>query len=144
MQEKDNIRHELETLAPGFPAKPAIVPPAGYFEQNPERLLNRWSTVQKRHRIAVLRRMVAIAAVVTGLVIGFLCWQKQSPAHSPLQEISHADAYAYVNENIAEFQLLIETSSNELPATDTLELPPTDAEQYILEELDDAELDQLF
>jgi hypothetical protein len=144
MQEKDDIRRELEELAPGFPAKPGIVPPAGYFDQNPERLLNQWSTVQKQHRITVLRRLVAIAAVITGLVIGLLCWQQPADSDSPLQQISSADAYAYVQDNIAEFHIMIESASLEMATGEAIDLPPADAEHYILEELDDSELEQLF
>ena len=143
MEEKDNIRRELDELAPGFPAKPATVPPAGYFDQNPDRLLNRWGTVQKQKHITVLRRWVAIAAVTTGLVIGLLCWQHKPGTNSPLQPITYADAYAYVQENISEFHHLIESSDAIMP-TDSIDLPPADAEQYLLEELDDTELEQLF
>jgi hypothetical protein len=143
MEEKDNIRNEIQELAPGFPSKPTVVPPAGYFDQTPERILTRWSaTQQQRHRRIALQRIVAVAAIVSGLVIGIFCWQQKPASSTPLHNISGADAYTYIHENIEEFSELLHDESIVLPTDE--DIPGADAEQYLLDELDDEELEQLF
>ncbi|MBK9985084.1 MAG: hypothetical protein IPP15_22450 [Saprospiraceae bacterium] len=42
MSPEDNISEELKNIAPGFPLKESIDPPAGYFESFPDDVLNRW------------------------------------------------------------------------------------------------------
>lgn len=144
MEEKDNIHNEIQELAPGFPSKPTVVPPAGYFNQNPGRMLERWSaTQQKRHRRIALQRIVAVAAIVAGLVIGIFCWQQEPTSQTPIPAINGADAYAYIHDNIAEFGELLQDEATLLPTDETI-IPPADAEQYLLDELGDEELEKLF
>lgn len=145
MEENDNIKKEIAELAPGFPVKPTFEPPAGYFDKLPDRMVDQWRiTDRKRHRIVIIRKFVAIAALVSGLVIGLLCWQQRPVSSQPLDGISSADAFAYIHENISEFDHLIETETIDIPASENIQLPATDAEQYLLEELDANELEQLF
>ena len=64
-------------------------------------------------------------------------------SQTPLPAISGADAYAYIHENIAEFGELLQDETTLLPTDETI-IPAADAEQYLLDELDEDELEQLF
>jgi hypothetical protein len=145
LEENDDIKKELAELAPGFPAKPTYEPPAGYFDKLPDHMTGQWRLHdRKRLRIVQIRRIAAIAALVSGCLVGLFCWMQKTDASEPLQGISGADAFAYINENISEFDHLIETETIDIPTSENFQLPASDAEQYLLEELDATELEQLF
>ena len=98
MERDDEWKDELKDFSSGESGKRIIPAPEGYFDQLPDTVLQRW---QKEKQLPVtkqigLRKMIASAAIVTGLAIGITMLNKQSVEVSSSAEISTVDAYEYI------------------------------------------------
>jgi hypothetical protein len=135
---------EMKEIATGFPHIERPDPPDNYFEEFPDRMLNRW---RQKESYPVRRKinMKFIAAVAAVLVFAVLSIWFISHQRQEIQQPSYtsAEAYQYVQENIDEFENLIETS--EVTISEITEtIPAAEIEEYLLEELDKAEPEDLF
>jgi hypothetical protein len=135
MEREDDIRDELNEIAPGFPEKKSLDAPEGYFESFSDQVLNRWrkeesQPVQKRLK---WKSVLGIAAVLTALCVGGW-WFFQNPTTDQMDEITSAEAFQYIHENIGEFEYLIETS--DIPLNEgEIEVPQEGVEEYLIEEM---------
>ena len=146
MKEEENIKDELGALPPNMPPHQVDSPPGGYFEGLPEKVIQRWKNEPQRtqyHRL-VIWRTVAIAVTIVGLVLGL--WWMIHPSetiYTPALAMNGADAYQYVMENIGDFEGLIEHMP--LPNEETIMINDSSAAQeYLLEELQGNDLEQIF
>lgn len=145
-KEEENIKDELGALSPQLVPKAINPPPEGYFEGLPEQIIQRWKNEPQRsqYRTIVLWRAVAIAVTVVGLVLG-LWWMTQPSDRvvTPTLAINSSDAYQYVMDNIGDFESLIDYV--QLPKEQTIIIPDSSAAQeFLLEELEGNELEQIF
>jgi hypothetical protein len=144
MEKEEDIHDELKHLAPGFPAKKSIDPPQGYFESFPDQLLNRWRKEQSHPKLRWItwRRVIGIAAVLTGLCIGGW-WFFSSPSTDQLNTITAVEAYQYIHDNIDEFEPLIE--SGDVQSEDNqIDVPKEDVDEYLMEEMHGSNPEDLF
>ena len=143
MESEKNRDEEINEIAPGFPsAEKTPGPPAQYFESFPDRILNRWENERSKtsHRIN-WRYIGGIAAAITLFAIGLLFFFTKPEA--AIRSFTAVEAYQYVQENIEEFEELIETT--EAPNMEIKEdLTPAEIEEYLLEELEESEPEDLF
>ena len=135
MEREDDIRDELNEIAPGFPAKKSLDAPEGYFESFPDQVLNRWrkeesQPVQKK---LTWKSIVGIAAVLTGLCVGGW-WFFTNPSTEQVNEITSVEAFQYIHENIGEFEDLIETGDIQIDVSE-LDIPKEGVEEYLIEEM---------
>ena len=139
----DEVRDELEKLSSGLPGKRINATPPGYFDALPDRIINRWSDEQSKPASKRLswNQVIGIAAVMAGITFGsWLIFN--SPEDQVLEPITAAEAYQYINENIQEFESLIEPQAEYIP--EEIEIPTDDIEEYLIEELQDADPEELF
>jgi len=145
MENEKDSKDELREIAPGFPiGENSSEPPPGYFENFPDRVLNRWKEEKSyaKTRIIHWKRIAGIAASVAALLI-VSYWVLQKPASTPSEPISSLEAYQYVQENIDDFEDLIETSEIIIPETET-DIPQEAIEEYLIEQLEETEPEELF
>ena len=143
MESEKNRDEEINEIAPGFPsAEKTPGPPAHYFESFPDRILNRWENERSNTSRRINWRYISgIAAVITLFAIGLLFFFMK-PDHAN-ESFTAVEAYQYVQENIEEFEELIET--NEAPNIEIKEdLTPAEIEEYLLEKLEESEPEDLF
>lgn len=130
MEEDSFINEEMEN--PGLPPLHKISAPTGYFQEFPDRVLNRWRKEKSQGKEARLRwiRLTRVAAAV--LVVA-AAWSVFAPKSSgDLQPISSLEAQQYIEENIDQFENLIEAS--EINFLETVpELSDDVIEQYLLD-----------
>ena len=154
MERDDEWKDELKDFSPGVSGKRNIPAPEGYFDQLTDTVLQRWQK-EKQQPVTKqigLRKMIASAAIVTGLAIGITMLNKQSVEVSSSVEINKADAYEYILENIDDFAPLLlennpqaEADIKPLPEqTNHEELKPHDVEEYLLEEMESEDFETLF
>jgi len=142
--EKKN-HDEMKEIAPGFPQiRRFPAPPEGYFNDFPNRILNRWHEEQSypvRRKIN-WKLIASVAAVFVILSMGI--WFISLPSNQlQSQSYTSAEAYQYVQENIDEFESLIETE--EIPNAEIQEtIPAAEIEEYLIEQLDQTEPEDLF
>ena len=137
METEENVNDELRKLVPGFPVNKTIHPPQDYFEKLPEEVLNRWREEESQYRSKRLpwRKIISIAAVFTGLCVGGMWYiTKTAPGHTTIHQYSSIEAYQYVHENIEEFESLIETE--DIPFDESIDLPENGIEDYLMEEIE--------
>lgn len=121
-------------------------PPEGYFDTLPGRVIDRYhAELQSKHnRVLSLRRMIAAAAVLTGLSLGVAWWTDYTRRSVEPQPVTSAEALLYIMENIHEFEPLILQS---IPA-DTGRViqgsSSNEVEEYLLEELQEEDFENLF
>lgn len=144
MAPEDNISEELKDIAPGFPLKESIDPPAGYFESFPDDVLNRWKKEESQPVVRKItwKRIIGIAAIMTGLSIGGF-WFLSKSALVETNDISALEAYQYVNENIDEFEPLIETNDIQIDEIQP-DVPHDAIEEYLMEEMHGTDPEDLF
>ena len=145
-KEEEEVEKEIGEWAPGFPLKPTIAPPDGYFEDLPGRMIQRWRNEMpaNRQRKFTLQRWMAVAAMLTAALIGVWWWSHQAIETEPLASISHTEAFEYVSENIDEFESLLE-KQNQWPEDAGISLPgDSSVEEYLMEELSEEDIEQLF
>jgi len=154
MERDEEWNNELKDFSAGESGKRNIPAPEGYFDKLPDTVLQRWQK-EKRQPVTKqigLRKMIASAAIVTGLAIGITMLNKQSVEVSSSAEISTADAYEYILENIDDFAPLILENNPQAEAniqpqpeqTNPEELKPHDVEEYLLEEMESEDFETLF
>ncbi|MEO5906923.1 MAG: hypothetical protein ABIQ11_09365 [Saprospiraceae bacterium] len=139
----ESVRDELNRITSGLSVKGQHSPPEGYFNSLPDQVLNRWSNEKSNSPTRKLswKQVIGIAAVMTGIGIGgWLIFN--SPKDPVLAPITAAEAYYYINENIDEFESLIEPQAEYIPVE--TEIPKEDIEEYLFEELQDTDPDELF
>lgn len=145
MENEKDSKDELRDIAPGFPVGDhSKEPPEGYFENFPDRILNRWKEEQSysKTRIIDWKRIAGIAASVAVLLIASY-WLLQKPPSTQPEPISSLEAYQYVQENIGEFEDLIESSGIIVPESET-DIPQDAIEEYLIEQLEETEPEELF
>ncbi len=144
MKTEKEVKDELSEIAPGFPIKKAMDAPAGYFETLPDTVLNRWQKEKTHPMVKKLewKRVVGIAAVLTGLCIGgmYLITTETEPQ---LAAITSAEAYQYIHENIDEFESLMYTEDIKIE-NHPMNVPQEDIDDYLIEELEKADVEELF
>ena len=144
MEKKDDIRKELNEITDGFPHKASPELPVDYFETFPDRILNQWKEERshiKRRKIQ-WRHITTMAAILTGLCIGALLLFKQ-PLQNRSDGFTSLEAYQYIHDNIGEFQDLFET--NIIYPVDVIEdIPQEEIEEYLMEEIDGSDPEDLF
>lgn len=146
-KEEEEIRNELGSLPPHIPPIQPNIPSSQYFDELPGKVIQRWKEDEKKilHRKVLLRRWMAIAAATFGLVIGgWWFFQKQQvPASTPEITLSSSEAYQYVMDNISDFEGLLEHV--QWPNEEKIMIPDSSAAQeYLLEELQDKDIEQIF
>lgn len=161
MKEKDEIRKELEELAPGLSKikreQPFQVPPI-YFKELPEEILEKarrqptgpawWSSLSEwMGSLLTPQRLVwQLAAVAVLLVAGiWMIRSNQEVNDLPnIADLSVEEMQVYVNNNIDEFDVDILLEESNLTYIDVPLLDSTAIEQEYLDEiLDDLDLDDL-
>jgi len=144
MAQEEDINEEMKEIAPGFPVKGSFPPPAGYFETFPDEVLNRWKKEESQPvaRIIHWKRMIAIAVVLTGLIIGGW-WFFANPTLVDTNDITAVEAYQYIHENIDEFEPLLETADIEINESN-LDIPSEAVEEYLIEETNSSDPEDLF
>src|SRR4030095_929429 len=100
MEREEDIRDELNEIAPGFPGKKSLDAPEGYFETFPDQVLNRWKKEESQplQKKLTWKSIVGIAAVLTGLCVGGW-WFFIHPSTEQVNEITSAEAFQYIHEN---------------------------------------------
>ncbi|MEO6130918.1 MAG: hypothetical protein ABIQ02_03645 [Saprospiraceae bacterium] len=144
MKEEDDIQNEMKDLAPGFPVRKAMDAPEGYFEKFPGEVLNRWKKAESQSatKIIAWKRIISIAAVLTCLSIGGW-WFLSKSSMVATNDFSAVEAYQYANENIDDFEPLLETEDIQVDESQ-LDVPKDAIEQYLIEETNGADPEDLF
>ena len=145
-KEEEEVEKEIGKWAPGFPLKPTIAPPDRYFEDLPGRMIQRWKDEMpaQRQRKITLQRWMAVAAMLTAMLIGVWWWSHHTIETVPLASISNTEAYQYVSENIQEFETLLE-KQDQWPEDAGIHVPDASAiEEYLMEEFSEDDFEQLF
>jgi hypothetical protein len=143
MEHNDNVNEELDGITPTFPKKQPVGPPVGYFEAFPDRVLNRWKKETSQPvRRSITWKWIGIAAVTTGLILGGI-WLIPRSVSNGMREITAVEAYQYINENIGEFESIIESGG--IKTDDTWsDLPSGAIEDYLLKEMEGTDPEDLF
>jgi hypothetical protein len=144
MNSEENVNEELKGMAPEFPKKNSMEPPSGYFEKFPDQVLNRWQK-EESHTLpgkASLKRIIAVAAVIAALCVGGWWYFTTSPA-GQLNTISAAEAYQYVQENIDEFESLIDIEDIKVVEVHP-DVPKEEIEEFLFEETGGSDPEELF
>jgi hypothetical protein len=145
MRQEEEQPDELEKLKSRIPPKAIPTPSPEYFQQFPDRVIARWKQEQSetKHTRLSIRRWIAIAAISVGLLIGGWWWMNHSVV-APSEAFSSAEAYQYVIEHIGEFSGLMEQEVS-WPTNDKINLPESSpVEEYLLDELDGQDPEQIF
>jgi hypothetical protein len=154
MERDDEWKDDLKDFSLGESGKRNFQAPEGYFDRLPDSVLQRW--LKENHQPVTkhigLRKMIAVAAIVTGLYIGVTLLSKQQPGEDASTQIKTAEAYQYVFENIEDFAPLMLDSHPQAEATDhqTPQQAAPDAleanelEEYLLEEMESEDFESLF
>lgn len=143
MERSSEVNDELRNLGANIPVKPLDEPPAGYFENLPGEIISRWKSEKPSAQSGIKRySRFAIAAIITGLLIsGWLILTEPASTHS--DGITSLEAYQYIDENIGDFENLIETLEIN-PATYPIDIPQEAIEDYLFEESDETQPEDLF
>jgi hypothetical protein len=148
MEREEELDDELKELSFGPSVKKSTIAPEGYFDAFPDRVLKRWlrekENVQQINRPMMLRRMMAAAAMVSGVCLGIALWTNQTATSSPADDISSGEAYQYILENIDDFAPLMLQQEHWSEVNETITTDPTSIEEYLIEELDGEELESIF
>lgn len=142
-----NSGNREEEELPAFQSwKQIHQPPKGYFDTLPGRVIDRYHAEQpsKHNRVLSFRRMITAAAVLTGLSLGVAWWTDYTRRSVEPQPVSSAEALLYIMENIHEFEPLILQS---IPADTGKALQggtSNEVEEYLLEELQEEDFENLF
>ena len=144
MTPEEEIKKEVNEMAPGFPFSKSTPPSDGYFDHLPDTILNRWRNEQSKkstHNFS-WQKIAGIAAVTAVLIIGV--WRLVSiEKQVPSDNITSAEAYQYIYDNINDFEYLIETNGFNLTEPQ-IDIPAEDIQEYLIEQLDDENPEDLF
>ena len=146
--ENDDIRKEMGELSAHLPPKQPDLPPPGYFESIPEKVIQRWKTKEGEihHRRVLIRRWTAIAAISLGVMVAgwWLFSKPNASTFTPALTLSSSEAYQYVMDNISDFDGLMEQQV-QWPMEEKIIVPDSSAaEEFLLEELQGHEIEQMF
>jgi hypothetical protein len=148
METHEDLMDGLKDVSFGHSVKKADMAPAGYFDTFPDHVMNRWQREKENiHQVSrpmMVRRMLAAAAIVSGICLGITLWTNQISSASQMDDISSGDAYQYIMENIDEFAPLILQQEQRPESNETIMPDPSSIEQYLMEELDGEELESIF
>jgi hypothetical protein len=144
----DDIRKEMDELSPHLPPKQPEMPPAGYFDSIPERVIQRWKANEEKinHHRVIIRRWTAIAAMCIGVMVAgwWLFGKSDASTFTPVLTVSSSEAYQYVMDNISDFDGLMEQQV-QWPLEEKIIVPDSSAaEEFLLEELQGHEIEQMF
>src|SRR5687768_10121036 len=144
MEKREDIRKELNEITHGFPQKTSPEPPVDYFESFPGRILNQWEKERshKKRKNIQWRYITTMAAILTGLCIGALLLFKQ-PLQNRSDDFTSLEAYQYIHDNIGEFEDLFETNII-YPADVIDDIPQEEIEEFLMEEIDGSDPEDLF
>lgn len=140
------LADELKEISSGrLPRKEGKVPD-GYFEHLPEQVLKRWNQQVNKETQGIFRlqKMIAAAAVVSGICFAVALFSPANERDHYSREITTAEAYDYIMDHIEEFDLLLEEPLGLTEQNDFQILEPDVIEDYLLEELDGADVEQIF
>jgi len=146
--ENDDIRKEMDELSPHLPQKQPEMPPPGYFDSMPDKIIQRWKAEEGKvhHRRILIRRWIAIAAMCIGVMVAgwWLFSQSDASTSTPALTVSSSEAYQYVMDNISDFDGLMEQHV-EWPLEEKIIMPDSSAaEEFLLEELQGHDIEQIF
>ena len=142
MDTGDNLKEELRSLGLDRIARDKPSPPEGYFDQLPDRVMNRWQHTESKR--LPLRRMFAVAAIMTGIALGVTLLTTSESLYPKSQDITATEAYEYIMEHVEEFSpLILQQAEMTTEPSDPLQ-EARDIEEYLLEELEDHELETIF
>ena len=148
MEREEELHDELKDMSFGPSVKRSTLAPDGYFDTLPDQVMNRWLLENKKdHQVSkplMLRRMVAAAAIVSGVCLGIALWTNQTATSSKTDDISSGEAYQYILENIDDFAPLILQEEQWSGINETLVPDASSMEQYLMEELDGEEFESIF
>lgn len=148
METEEELQDELKDMPFGPPVKRSTMAPEGYFDTFPDQVMNRWLREKEKvhpvSRSLMFRRMVAAAAIVSGVCLGIVLWTNQTASSSQIEDISTGDAYQYILENIDDFAPLILQQEQWSEENETIVPDPSSIEQYLMEELDGEEFESIF
>ncbi len=146
-KEKDEaMEKDWNDTSFGNQGKRVIQPPDGYFDQLPDRIMDRWATERAIpvKKLISLRKMIATAAIVTGICFGVAWWTNYSHTAQTRTEISGAEAYQYILEHIDEFGPLI-NQPDQWAEESSMDISPPDAiEEFLIEELEGEDIEIIF
>lgn len=146
IEKDDGLENELKDFSFVKSAKRFNMPPVGYFEQLPDRIINRWEKEKAApySRAIPMWRMIASAAIVSGICFGIVWWTNQANKDTADPEISSAEAYQYIMEHIEDFAPLI-LQHEQWAEGNTFEIQePTAIEEYLIEELEGEDPETIF
>lgn len=148
METEEELKDELKDIPFGSPAKRSTMTPEGYFDTFPNRVMDRWlleeKSVNQVSRPMMVRRMLAAAAIVSGVCLGIAIWTNQAAPSTQIEDISSGEAYQYILENIDDFAPLILQQEQWSEVNETIVPDPSSIEQYLMEELDGEEFESIF
>lgn len=146
-QEKDKrMEGEWSEFSFGNAGKQDIPPPPGYFNQLPDRVMDRWATERAMpvKKLIPFRKMIATAAIVSAICFGVTWWTNHSQTTQPITDISGAEAYQYILEHIEDFAPLI-YQSDQWAEESSMDISPPDAiEEFLIEELEGEDIEIIF
>jgi hypothetical protein len=141
----EDLHNELNELASRISPRETPPPPPGYFDDLPDRILDRWNTAasQTRIRRITLIRWMSVAALTLGLVFGSWWWLHPENTGKPTS-MTDADAYQYVMDHINDFSVMLDQDA-QWPADQKLTAPDSASVQdYLMDELQGQDPEQLF
>ncbi len=144
-EEREEWQKEMNDLSFVNSGKPGHQAPQGYFETLPDQVMNRWYEEQARpHPKAItLWKKIATAAVITGICLGVTWWTNPNTGLQEDNTITSGEAYEYIMEHIDEFAPLIQ-QTQQLAEDKTSSPESTAIEQYLLEELEGDDFENIF
>ena len=127
----------------GLPPVRIPAAPSGYFEEFPDRILNRWGKEASQQKKARIHWVVWVKVAAAVLVV-VLLWNVLVPKDKDeMQPISSLEAYQYIEEHIDQFEGLIETSEINFIET-APEINPAAVEEYLLENTEEIDPEDIF
>jgi len=140
------LSDELKKIATDLLSKPETKVPDAYFEALPDQLLKRWKEQKRtsKKNIIQLQKMIAAAAVVSGLCITVALFTNNSEMRMTNVEITTTEAYDYIINHIDEFEVLLEEPLGLTELVETPESAPNAVEDFLLQELDGSDIEQFF
>ncbi len=142
MNEKKEIQDEIKSITNGLPVPPDDAPPATYFDQLPEAILNRWKNEVSQPKIKTIawKHLIASAAILTGVCIGLFFITQKVDVPVP---VTSAEAYLYIQENIDDFEGLLEYG-DQVPKDESWDVPSDAIHEYLMEESSEELIEDLF
>ena len=133
----EELRKELNDIAPDFPVQEYHTAPDGYFKDLPDEILNRWRIEKSKSSPKEFKwkNVTTIAAILGTLLIGAL-WLITSQKQQSTMAITSEEAYQYVQENIEDFENLIETYDYNSSVTHP-DISEDELQDYLIEELEE-------